>query len=318
MKKIQILLSTYNGEKYLREQLNSFTALDNFEEIKVLIRDDGSSDSTKDILKEYSERFGFEVIYGENVGVNMSFHQLILRADRSCEYFAFSDQDDVWLPHKLSRAVCRISEIDSNSCALYSACSSLTDEKLNVNGHTLIPKKKLSFYNAMVQNVAVGHTQVFNRHLLELLAKEFSQDIGITDHWAYLLASTTGQVMYDEEQTALYRQHGNNLIGYGNSFFASFKNRIKRALSGAPQEKTRQLEAFLECYGSDMSPEHKKELESFLSSQKCFFKRLVYLFKTKVYRQTVTETLIFRLMYLFGRYKIKNKNKNKFQRRYQQ
>lgn len=311
MKKIQILLSTYNGEKYLREQLNSFTALDNFEEIKVLIRDDGSSDSTKDILKEYSERFGFEVIYGENVGVNMSFHQLILRADRSCEYFAFSDQDDVWLPHKLSRAIDVISELDSEKPVLYSACSTLVDEALNPNGHTLIPGQKLSFYNAMVQNVAVGHTQVFNRSLLELLSREFSRDIGITDHWAYLLASTTGRVVYDEKRCALYRQHGNNLIGCGSSSFKSFMNRIKRALSNAPREKTRQLEAFIDCYGGDMSLEHRCELEKFLTSQKSFLKRLAYLFKTRVYRQTVTETLIFRLMYLFGRYKIKS-NKNKF------
>ena len=320
MKKIQILLSTYNGEKYLREQLDSYTKLDNFDDIKVLVRDDGSTDLTVEILKEYSEKFGFEVICGENVGVNMSFHQLVLRADRNCKYFAFSDQDDVWLPNKLSRALEHLAAEDEEKCLLYASCSTLTDEALNPNGNTLIPKKKLSFYNAMVQNVAVGHTQVFNRSLLELLSREFSLDIGITDHWAYLLASTTGAVIYDEEKNTLYRQHGSNLIGYGNSFFATFKNRIKRALSSAPQEKTRQLEAFLDCYSDDMNPEHKYELQRFLCCQRNFFKRFSYLFKTRVYRQTAMETLIFRCMYLFGRYKIKNKNenKNKIQRRNQQ
>ena len=309
MKKIQILLSTYNGEKYLREQLDSFAALDNFEDVKVLIRDDGSSDSTKEILLEYKEKYGFEVILGENVGVNMSFHQLILRADRGCEYFAFSDQDDIWLPHKISAALRALSEMDMQKSALYSATSTLVGDDMSVYGHTLIPKKKLSFYNAMVQNVAVGHTQVFNRYLLELLAKEFSQDISITDHWAYLLASATGQVVHDEAQTTLYRQHENNLIGYRSSFFATFKNRLKRAMSGAPQEKTRQLEAFLICYGDVMVPEYRKELTRFLASQKNVFKRLAYVLQRKVYRQTFIETLIFCGMYFLGKYKIKTKNR---------
>ncbi len=311
MKKIQILLSTYNGEKYLREQLDSFVSLENYDDVKVLIRDDGSLDSTRDILSEYSKTYGFEIIYGKNIGVNMSFHQLLVRADRNCEYFAFSDQDDVWLPNKLSRAISSISEMDNESVALYCACSTLTDENLNPDGHTLIPKRKLSFYNAMIQNVAVGHTQVFNRRLLELLSKEFSRDIGIMDHWAYLLASTTGCVVYDKEHTTLYRQHSNNLIGYRNSFFSTFKNRVKRALSSAPQEKTRQLEAFLNCYGNDMNTEHRRELEKFLSSQKSFFKRLSYLLKARVYRQTAVETFVFYFMYLFGRYKTKNEIKDK-------
>lgn len=311
MKKIQILLSTYNGEKYLREQLDSFLSLENYDDVKVLVRDDGSTDSTRDILIEYRDSHGFEIILGENVGVNMSFHQLLLGADPECEYFAFSDQDDVWLPNKLSRAVERLSEDGGHQAPkLYCACSYLTDENLEINGHTLIPKKKLSFYNAMVQNVAVGHTQVFNRELLILLSREFSEDMGITDHWAYLLASTAGQVVYDKEPTTFYRQHGNNLIGYGHSFLVSFKNRIKRAFSSVPQEKTRQLEAFLDCYGEDMDIEHKKELENFLSSQKNVFKRLSYLCGSRVYRQTLAETLVFYIMYFFGRYKIKNKRRH--------
>ena len=158
----------------------------------------------------------------------------------------------------------------------------------------------------MVQNVAIGHTQVFNKALLELLAREFSRDMVITDHWTYLLASTAGTVTYDSEQTTLYRQHGNNVIGYGNSFFSTLRTRIKRVFTGKPQENTRQLAAFLNCYREDMFPDHRDELERFLNCQKSFFKRLPYLFGTRLYRQTLTESLIFRLMYLIGRYKIKN------------
>ena len=305
LKKVEILLSTYNGEKHLREQLDSFLALENYDGVRVLIRDDGSTDSTRDILTEYRDKHGFEVIFGENVGLNESLHQLILGADRDLEYFAFSDQDDVWLPDKLTRAIESLSAGDATVPGLYCSCSTLTNSTLEPTGHTLIPKRPLSFYNAMVQNVAIGHTQVFNRALLDLLAREYSEDIVITDHWAYLLASTAGKVTYDSSQTTLYRQHENNVIGYGASFFSTLKTRIKRVFSGKPQENTRQLAAFLECYGDVMNPEHKTELNKFLAAQRNVFKRIAYLSRTRLYRQTRTESLIFRLMYLIGRYKIK-------------
>ena len=310
MKDVQILLSTYNGEKYLREQLDSFVLLENFNDVKVLIRDDGSDDLTKSILLEYRDKYGFEVIFGENVGLNQSLHMLLLAADRECEYFAVADQDDVWLPNKLSRAISTLSATNDSRPMLYCACSLLVDEELNTIGHTLIPKKPLSFYNAMVQNVAIGHTQVFNRALLELLSREFSEHMVITDHWAYLLASTVGQVIYDDgEPTTFYRQHGKNVIGYGHSFFSTLRTRIRRVFTGKPQENTRQLVAFLNCYENDMNPEHKRELEKFLESQKRFLKRFSYLFKTRLYRQTAIESLIFRLMYFIGRYKIKEKRR---------
>ena len=309
LKKIEILLSTYNGERYLREQLNSFVSLENYKDVKVLIRDDGSTDSTRDILAEYRDNYGFEVIFGDNIGLSKSLHMLLLAADTECEYFAFADQDDVWLPDKLSRAFDALSTTDNALPNLYCARSSLTDKDLNIIGHTVIPKKPLSFYNAMLQNVATGHTQVFNRPLLKLLSREFSEDIVMTDHWAYLLSSTVGQVIYDKKATTLYRQHGKNVIGYSHSAFSTLKTRIRRVFVGQLQEKTRQLTAFLECYGDDMATAHKHELELFLDSQKSFFKRASYLFKTQSYRQTAFETFIFRLMYLIGLYKAKRKKK---------
>ncbi len=307
MKKFQILLSTYNGEEYLREQLDSFLSLDNYPDVKVLVRDDGSTDSTREILSEYRECHGFEVIFGENVGLNASLHELLVLADRECEYFAFSDQDDVWLPSKLSRAESLLSE-RAGDYVLYSACSLLVDDGLNAVGHTLIPKRGTSFYNAMVQNVAIGHTQVFGRRHLELLSREFSPDMVITDHWSYLLASGIGDVVYDSEPTTLYRQHGGNVIGYGHTFLSTLGTRIRRVFTGKPKENSRQLSAFLACYSDVIRDEYRAELDRFLASQKNVFKRFFYLLKAKAYRQTAGETLIFRLMYLFGRYKLKNKD----------
>ena len=119
-KKTQILLSTYNGEKYLHEQLDSFLSLDGYENIRVLIRDDGSHDGTVSILKKYRDQYGFELILGDNLGVNRSVFELLKSADLSCDMFALSDQDDVWLPHKINSALQALSTYDSGIPMLFS------------------------------------------------------------------------------------------------------------------------------------------------------------------------------------------------------
>ena len=303
MKKIQILLSTYNGERHLREQLDSFVNLDNFSEVKVLIRDDGSSDTTASMLREYSEKYGFEIILGENLGLNRSLYELLLLADRECDFFAFADQDDVWLPDKLSRACVALSKFPADEPTLYAASSYLTDEALNITGHTLIPKRT-DFFNAMVQNVCIGHTQVFNRAQLELLSSAFTDKMMIMDYWSYLSAAAFGRIIYDQKQTTLYRQHGNNVIGYSNSFFGTLKTRIRRVKTKKSIGNALQLKAFSEIFSERLDQKQKKEISRFFKKQKNFFTRFSYFFTARAYRQTFVETLIFKFMYLFGRYNI--------------
>lgn len=305
-KEFQILLSTYNGERYLREQLDSFTRLSNFDAVKVLIRDDGSTDSTPEILREYAEKFGFEIHYGENVGLNASLHTLLGLRDRECKYFAFSDQDDVWLEDKLTHAKEALSAADQSIPYLYSATSHLTDEKLNIKGTTFIPKRKLSFYNAMVQNVCIGHTEVMNATLAALLEREYTDDIMVTDYWTYLLASATGEIIYDKTPTTLYRQHGRNVIGYESSRIRALKVRVNRVKTKISVKNARQLRAFITLYKDVIPKDYVFEAERFFNCQRSFFSRLSYVFKSKAYRQTKIETLIFRLMYLFGRYNVAN------------
>lgn len=312
MKDVQILLSTYNGEKYLREQLDSYLGLSCFDRIKVLIRDDGSTDGTREILLEYRDRYGFEVFFGENVGLNASMHELVMRADDSCSYFSFSDQDDVWLPDKIERAVAELSPyMDSKVAVLYAACSTLVDGELKpLGGHTLIPKRGASFYNALVQNVCVGHTQVCNREAIQLLRLGHSDDIMVYDYWVYTLVSAVGKIIYDEKETTLYRQHSSNVIGYSPSKWSNFKMRLARLKTRRSEQNTRQLRAFLQLYGDKIPSEYEREGRKFLERQRNFFTRLGYIFVTRAYRQTFLENVVFRMMYLFGRYKMKIKERN--------
>ena len=305
MKRIQILLSTYNGEKYLREQLDSYVNLNNFSEIKVLIRDDGSKDGTVEILKEYEEKYGFELILGENIGLADSMFELMKCCDMECEYFSFSDQDDVWLPHKLERAVQALDKENNNIPLLYSSCSSLTDSELNIFGQTAAPKRGVSFYNAMIQNVCPGHAQVCNRKTLELIRSHYSSKIYMIDFWFYMVSTATGKVVFDSECTTLYRQHGKNTLGYETNFIKKNIQRIKRWRNQEATKNIIMLRDMYDIYNNLLPQEFKDELHSFFSMQNSFFSRMKYIMRTKAYRQSGYEDIVFRFMYLIGKYNVK-------------
>ena len=309
MKKIQILLSTYNGEHFLREQLDSFLRLEGFDNVTVLIRDDGSTDSTRDILREYSEKYGFEIILGDNVGLNASMMELILCRDRECSYFAFSDQDDVWLPPKLERAISALDVTDPNIPTLYAARSTLVNEELSPIGETIYPKRPLTFYNAMVQNVCAGHAQVVNSALAELISHGSAEGISVFDHYVYTLAGGVGNIVFDYDCTTLYRQHGANVIGYDTgSRLSRIKHRFHRAIkTRIGEQMTCQLSAIVNSFSEKLDGHCLKEAKRFLGKQKNFFTRLGYIFTAKAYRQTTLECLVFKTMYLFGKYKIRIK-----------
>lgn len=306
MNKIQILLSTYNGDAHLREQLESFFALEGAEDISLLVRDDGSKDGTCEILREYERRKDVRVIYGENVGLNASMQILFENADPDCLYYAYADQDDVWLKDKLSRAVRTLDACDPQTPVLYAARSHLTDVNGNIIGETCLPKRSPSFENAMVQNVCIGHTQVYNRPMLALLATHFHKDIFVIDHWAYLLAAAFGEVVFDPSLVTLYRQHGKNAIGYGHTLLSKVKNRFRRARAGVPGAHTRQLLALASLDDVTWKKGAREALDRFLSAKGSLPRRFAYLLRRGAFRQGFVENLGFRILFLFGAY---NENK---------
>lgn len=311
MKKIQILLSTYNGDRHLRAQLDSFLQLENADEVSVLIRDDGSTDGTRAILAEYAEKHGFQVILGENVGLNASMQLLFENADPECLFYAYADQDDVWLPAKLSRAVSVLEAEENGTPLLYAARSHLTDADGNVIGETLLAKRAPSLANALVQNVCIGHTQVYNQTMLALLRSHYHEDMFVIDHWAYLIAAAFGKVILDKALVTLYRQHGKNSIGYGNTTASKIKNRIRRARAGVPKAHAKQMTALFSAFGDELSPDDRKTVSRFLTARKSFFCRLGYLLRPDAYRQGLVENMGFRLLYLLGSYNDINRHKTK-------
>ena len=171
----------------------------------------------------------------------------------------------------------------------------------NVIGETLLPRKTPCFKNAMVQNVCIGHTQVYNRPMLSLLRAHYSADMFVIDHWAYIIATAFGRVIFDPSLVTLYRQHGSNAIGYGHSLISKIKGRSRRARAGVPQAHTRQLLALL-AFDTELDPEKKRMLGRFLSARTRFFRRLLYLLHPDAYRDGFVENTGFRLLYLLGSY----------------
>jgi glycosyltransferase involved in cell wall biosynthesis len=303
-KKIQILLATYNGEKYLREQLDSFLSLDNYEDVKVLVRDDGSADGTLEILEEYERLHGFEVIRGEHVGFVACMFELFLHSDPNCEYFATSDQDDVWLPDKLSVGVEMLEKLPADAPLLYGSATQLSTEDLMPAGGPAVAPRGVSFYNAMVQNVIPGHTQILNRRLVDVLLSGNAEHATVIDWWIYLLAAGVGHVAYDEKPHVLHRQHGGNAIGSETSLPKLWLKRIRMLTDDKLPLSTRQLQSFCELYGAESAQnEYLREIKGFLR-QETFFSRLRYVFNAKAVRQSDFETLCFKLLFLLGAYKI--------------
>lgn len=298
MKKVQILMSTYNGENYLREQIDSILGQE-YGSIEILIRDDGSTDETLSILKEYEAAHeNIRYYAGENIGAAQSFFDLMKNADKEADYYAFSDQDDVWLPEKITRAIKWLESEGGEIPLLYAGKTTPADEQLNeMQIKRQQAQIKPSFGNALVENVCVGCTEVFNRALLELVIKKLPEFTVMHDWWLYLSAAAFGKVIFDKEAHILYRQHANNQIGMQCTRYGELRNRIKnfRKSNGVLRKQALQ---FRTVYGTDYK---KSRLTDWVADYKKVFRyRCSIVLSGEIHRQRKSDDLIFRVLFLLG------------------
>ncbi len=213
MYSVTVLMSTYNGEKYLKEQLDSILQQT---QVKVYleIRDDGSTDKTKEILKEYERTHNnINVHYGENIGFAKSFLGL-LYGNYITDYFAFADQDDVWYKDKLVSAVSKLEEI--NSAGLYFCAQDVVDESLNkVRKQSFEKAMRLTKYSATTIPPCRGCVQVWNADFQKIVVNTpvDSQRVYSHDAWTYLIAFWKAILIYDNNPHIAYRQSANNVMG---------------------------------------------------------------------------------------------------------
>lgn len=299
--KVQILLSTYNGERYLKEQIESLINQIGVD-ISILIRDDGSSDSTLQILNEYSNRKNISVIYGRNIGVVNSFFELINKSSCNVDYYALADQDDFWLPNKVLEATKTINEkkIDSHTPLLYASKQTIVNNQMEKIGFSKGYEKKLSSYNAVVENVVTGCTAVFNKKTKELLCTKQTKDIIMHDWWLYLLVSSFGEVIFDNNSYIYYRQHQNNVVGYNNKGFSRIKKFYKRIKNGDFNKINKQTALFYNIYMNELDDDFKSDLKKFIDSENNIINRIKIVMDSKFYRHNFYDNIILKLLILMN------------------
>jgi glycosyltransferase involved in cell wall biosynthesis len=284
---VQILLSTYNGEKYLRPLLDSVLAQD-YPGIEFLVRDDGSCDGTMAILQEYAAAHPtMTIVAGVHVGIADSFFHLLERASSNAAYLALCDQDDVWQKDKVSTAVEWLQRGSPEIPALYNSRVTITDEYLHAVRVSDLPRKGLSFRNALVESVVWGCTSVINQAARGLLLRGFPRHAWVHDGWIYLVVSAFGAVLFDEEARMLHRRHKTNasLIPLTSSRRWSVQLNLFLAVGGQRRVFT-QAEEFKRIYGTALSNEHTLTLDRFLRCRKSVWDRLRYAVTGDVYHQS--------------------------------
>lgn len=300
---VEILLSTYNGGAYLEELLISLARQD-YPNLKVTIRDDGSTDNTLEIISAFNDRLTLRVIQGANLGPCGSFFELVRNADPDADFYAFCDQDDVWLPGKISRAVALLANETAGQPLMYCGRQLITDKALNVRCRSDMLTRPAQLGNALVENIATGCTVVINRHARNLLLDRLPapENIVMHDWWLYLVVSALGKVVFDSEALILYRQHGSNSIGFHNGL-ARWRARLQRLLFGNSRRKLKnQALCFLTAYDDLLNDAAKKLITHVFDNGSSLMSKIKILFLDgSIYRQCSRDSFYIRLLLMTGK-----------------
>lgn len=303
-----VIMSTFNGEKYLREQLDSIlnqTGVD----VSIVIRDDGSSDSTCDIIKDYKNRHQeITCLQENNVGCKKSFY---IAAQHACStfpdaaYFAFSDQDDFWMAEKLKCGIEAIKKLEEDSChlpLLYFCAPEIVDSTLSPIGKKWNSSHFLNFEEACIAQPCAGCTMIFNRKALELFLLASPDKMSMHDSWMYKTVLACGGIVTEDPTPHIkYRQHGNNVIGTG-SFSSRWKRRFHN-FAGKSSYRSRQVKFILENY-AEMMPESIHRKASILAGYKDngFASKMRILLSPSFCTKDHIHNILFRTAILFNRF----------------
>ena len=294
MEFVNVLLSTYNGEKYLKEQLDSILNQKGVK-VKILIRDDGSSDNTCSIIEEYMSKYdNVFLTRGDNIGYAKSFWKLITITDEA-DYYAFCDQDDIWLEDKLYSDTKMIKEESSDLPILYtSKVISINADGSIISDNCFNTYGTIGVYESLQKSILPGCVFVFN-NAAKKIYEQYNGCLESHDWACYAITSIFGKVIYDKQSYIHYRIHGNNAIGKGDAF-KEFLIKAKRLFGKRKKFRSILAKDILKEYGTFITDKQlKTNIEELAYYDKNFAGRLK-LATSKVYKG-----LIFRLYALGNR-----------------
>jgi len=296
-------MGTYNGEAYLEEQLDSLEK-QTHTNWQLIVSDDGSTDNTLFLLEKYQSKWPegkLSIRSGPQQGFCQNFLSMACDKNIKADYFAFSDQDDVWLPQKLEEALKNIGNNETPKLAyVYCGSTIYVDNNLKHIGYSdlyLLPKV---FENALVQSIVGGNTMVFNKAGKKLLENIGIKQVASHDWWLYQIATGSGgQVFYDTVPYVLYRQHANALVGGGFNLRDKLA-RIKAFILGRFKKSNDQNIDALTSIEVLLTMNSLKTLREFkLIRSASFFKRFLFILKCPLFRQRQLQTLVLKIAILF-------------------
>lgn len=300
-KKVAVLLSSYNGEKYIAEQIDSILA-QTYPNIDIYVRDDCSTDGTVAVLRPYAERGDIILMEGEkNLGYPEGFYEM-LRTVTTADYYSFSDQDDVWNPDKISRAVVGLNRRDQDIPALYFANYDVCDEELNYLYTSTYLRTKPVFRHSLYACVGLGFTFVLNKRAKEMITNQRSVYGETKDVWIGMLCSAFGELIFDRKPCAKHRKNPGAYSVQESSFWQIQKERFKQLFldDGFAYIHT-VMQEFYDTYKDEMRPSERKELELMVNishdplhvlKKVCYPHRLRYDLKDEI---------MLRMVFLIGR-----------------
>ncbi|MBT8457186.1 MAG: glycosyltransferase [Alphaproteobacteria bacterium] len=284
-------MALHNGAAHLTDQLESL-ARQTHGDWSLRISDDGSSDDGPAICERFAATMpGYDIrlTHGPGRGAARNFLSLLQTCDPRAEYAAFCDQDDVWRPEKLTHALTHLSRVPAGRPALYCGRTIVTDDRLNIRGHSPDFWHPPGFSNALVQSIAGGNTMVLNRAALDLMrvAARYDGPVPAHDWWCYqVITGAGGQVIFDTNPQVFYRQHGRNLVG-SNLGVPARLSRLHRLCNGTYRSWTDQNLTALQAISPLLTDAALETLATFRAVRDASFVRKGRLLrKTGVYRQT--------------------------------
>ncbi|MGB4661626.1 MAG: glycosyltransferase family 2 protein [Mobilitalea sp.] len=284
MSTVSVIMATYNGEKYVGEQIDSILA-SSYQDFELYIYDDGSKDNTMTILLKYEREFPGKIHVKQNEsnqGVAINFlHAITLT---TTEYIMLCDQDDVWKPKKIELTLKKMKNIELQRNRNYPLAvftdAVVVDKDLKVINKSFfysahLNPMKIDLAHLLMENKLIGCTVMVNAALRKILqSNHLPKHARFHDWWIALIASSIGKVGYVNEGTLLYRQHGGNVVG-DTGFLAYLKNRITslKMQKSALRSLYYQAEEFLAEYGDMLTEENRNIVYQFAKLQHCNFLR---------------------------------------------
>ena len=299
-----VLLAFFEGEEFFDEQINSILS-QSHKNIEIWISDESRDKvKSKKFLLKYINNNSVDIFLIDGPGKGCSRNFLYLACNKSikADFYAFSDQDDIWETNKLSEGLNELLKFDSNVPSLFGSRTIIIDKHNDQKGFSPLVKRKLAFVNAVVQSFAGGNTMMFNQSARKLLMIHGSDiDIKMHDWWLYLLVSgAEGKVIYSKIPLVRYRQHPSNIIGENNSFNAKF-NRIRQIFDGSFKSWMKRNNKQLLSHPSLLSMENYNTLKEYSEiSKKSAFERFKIQRRVGLYRQNLIQNIFLNVAIIFG------------------